>query len=184
MLMLVKNNYFWLQQQEGDFIANGDMAEITHIRSFQELYGFRFADVSLRFIDYEDMELDVKILLDTLHSESAALSNDQNRALYEAVAEDYTEIGNKRKRLKAIRENEYFNALQVKFAYAVTCHKAQGGQWDYVFIDQGYLNDDMMNSEFLRWMYTALTRARKKTYLLNFRKEFFSKDPQEYENDY
>jgi len=176
MLMIVKNNYFWLQETEGDFIANGDMAEVTYVSGFQELYGFRFADVTLRFIDYGDKELDVKILLDTLHAETPSLSRDQNRTLYEAVSEDYQDIANKRKRLKAVRENEYFNALQVKFAYAVTCHKAQGGQWNHVFIDQGYMMDEMMNKEYLRWLYTAITRAKKHVYLLNFRREFFQEE--------
>ncbi len=174
LLMVVKNNYFWLEANETiDFIANGDIAEIVAIYKYEDLYGFRYADVSLRLLDYPDIEFDCKIILDTLSIESAALNAEQNRKLFDAVAEDYTDIRNKKKRWEKIRENPYFNALQVKFAYAVTCHKAQGGQWKAVFVDQGYVTEEMLNVEFLRWLYTAFTRPTERLYLVNFNKEFF-----------
>lgn len=174
LIMVVKNNYFWLEENEKiDFIANGDIAQIISIYKYEELYGFKFANVSLRLLDYPDIEFDCKIILDTLAIESASLTSEQNRKLFEAVAEDYVEIRNKKKRWEEIRKNPYFNALQVKFAYAVTCHKAQGGQWSAVFIDQGYLTEEMINTEFLRWLYTAFTRPTEKLYLVNFNKEFF-----------
>jgi len=174
LLMVVKNNYFWLNENENvDFIANGDTVEIIAIGKFEEMYGFRFANVSVRFIDYKELEIDCKIFLDTLCIESAALGTDDNRKLFDAVSLDYHELKSKKKRWDKIRENEYFNALQVKFAYAVTCHKAQGGQWKAVFIDQGYLVPNMLNIEYLRWLYTAFTRPTEKLYLVNFNKEFF-----------
>ncbi|MFY9153604.1 MAG: AAA family ATPase [Prolixibacteraceae bacterium] len=174
LLMIVKNNYFWLEENEKiDFIANGDIAEIIGISKYEELYGFRFVNVSLRLIDYPDIEIDCKIILDALSIETASLSSDQTRKLFDAVSEDYMDIRSKKKRWEKIRENPYFNALQVKFAYAVTCHKAQGGQWKAVFVDQGYLTDEMLNVEFLRWLYTAFTRPTERLYLVNFNKEFF-----------
>lgn len=174
LLMVVKNNYFWAGEDDKlDFIANGDIAEIKSIRKYESLYGFRFADVSLRFVDYNDLEIDCKIFLDTLNIEAASFSQEDNQRLFHAVAEDYLDIRSKKQRWEKIRQNPYFNALQVKFAYAVTCHKAQGGQWDAVFIDQGYLTQDMLNKEFLRWLYTAFTRPVKELYLVNFNKEFF-----------
>ena len=175
LIMVVKNNYFWLEKNETiDFIANGDIAEIISIYKYEELYGFKFANVSLRLLDYPDIEFDCKIILDTLAIESASLTGDQNRKLFDAVAEDYADITTKKKRWEKIKENPYFNALQVKFAYAVTCHKAQGGQWKAVFVDQGYLTEEMLNAEFLRWLYTAFTRPTERLYLVNFNKEFFS----------
>ena len=174
LIMVVKNNYFWLGENENiDFIANGDIAEIISIGKYEDLYGFRFANVCLRLVDYPDIEIDCKIILDTLSIESASLTSEQNRKLFEAVAEDYMDIRNKKKRWEKVRENPYFNALQVKFAYAVTCHKAQGGQWKAVFVDQGYLTEEMINIEFLRWLYTAFTRPTERLYLVNFNKEFF-----------
>ena len=174
LLMVVKNNYFWLEESDQlDFVANGDIVEITAVRGYEELYGFRFADVSLVFVDYENVEIDCKIMLDTLSVETASLSLEDNRRFFQAVAEDYAAIRSKKKRWEKIRENTYFNALQVKFAYAVTCHKAQGGQWNVVFIDQGYLIPDMLNEEYLRWLYTAFTRPVKELYLVNFNREFF-----------
>ncbi|HET6556822.1 MAG TPA: AAA family ATPase [Prolixibacteraceae bacterium] len=174
LLMVVKNNYFWMEENEKiDFIANGDIAEIISIYKYEELYGFRFANVSLRLLDYPDIEFDCKIILDALSIETASLSGEQNRKLFDAVAEDYLEIRNKKKRWEEIRKNPYFNALQVKFAYAVTCHKAQGGQWSAVFVDQGYLTEEMINTEFLRWLYTAFTRPVERLYLVNFNKDFF-----------
>lgn len=176
LLMVVKNNYFWLGDEEKEitpFIANGDIAEITRIGKYRELYGFRFADVDLRLSDYPEIEIQTKIMLDTLTSESPSLTWDENQRLFEAVIADYTDIGNKRERVKKVKENPYFNALQVKFSYAITCHKAQGGQWKAVFIDQGWLTDDMLNTEFLRWLYTAFTRPTVRLYLVNFKDEFF-----------
>ena len=176
LLMIVKNNYFWLEANEKiDFIANGDIAEIISIGKYEELYGFRFANVSLRLIDYPDIEIDCKIILDAINIESASLTSEQNRKLFDAVSEDYQDIRSKKKRWEKVRENPYFNALQVKFAYAVTCHKAQGGQWKAVFVDQGYLTEEMINMEFLRWLYTAFTRPTERLYLVNFNKEFFEK---------
>ena len=174
LMMVVKNNYFWLEENEKiDFIANGDIAEIVSIYKYEELYGFRFADVSLRLIDYPDIDIDCKIILDTITIESASLTSEQNRKLYDAVSEDYMEIRSKKKRWEKVKENPYFNALQVKFAYAVTCHKAQGGQWKAVFVDQGYITEEMLNIEFLRWLYTAFTRPTERLYLVNFNKQFF-----------
>jgi len=174
LMMVVKNNYFWLEENEKiDFIANGDIAEIVSISKYEQLYGFRFADVCLRLIDYPDIEIDCKIILDAINIESASLTSEQNRKLYDAVSEDYLDIRSKKKRWEKIRENPYFNALQVKFAYAVTCHKAQGGQWKAVFVDQGYVTEEMLNIEFLRWLYTAFTRPTEQLYLVNFNKEFF-----------
>ncbi len=173
-VMVVRNNYFWLDEnQMTDFIANGDIAEITRIHKYQELYGFRFADVTLRFPDYQDMKVMCKIMLDTLDIETAALGQEESRALYQAILEDFPEVKSKRKQYEKIREHPFFNALQVKFAYAVTCHKAQGGQWESVFIDQGYITEEMMNVEYLRWLYTAYTRATKNLYLVNFSSRYF-----------
>ena len=174
LLMVVKNNYFWMpDDMELDFIANGDIAEIIAISGYEELYGFRFANVSLRFIDYDGVEIDCKIFLETLDIESASFPYEKNQQLFEAVSEDYAEIGNKRDRWKKVKENPYFNALQMKFAYAVTCHKAQGGQWKSVFVDHGFINEDMLDTEYYRWLYTAFTRPTEKLYLVNFDKRFF-----------
>ncbi|NQU54942.1 MAG: AAA family ATPase [Bacteroidetes bacterium] len=174
LLMMVKNNYFWVDDdKELDFIANGDIAEVVTIYGYEELYGFRFANVSLRFVDYKDIELDCKIFLETLEIEAASFSYEQNRQLYEAVSGDYADIRSKRERWKKVKENPYYNALQVKFAYALTCHKAQGGQWKTVFVDHGFLNEDMLDTEYYRWLYTAFTRPTEKLYLVNFDKGFF-----------
>ena len=174
MLMVVRNNYYWtLEEEEMDFIANGDIAEITRIMSYEERYGFRFANVNLRFPDYQNFEIDVKIMLDTLQLESPSLGFEENRNLYFSILEDYPEIKTKKKKYELMREHPFYNSLQVKFAYAVTCHKAQGGQWDTVFVDQGYINKDMVNREYYRWLYTALTRAEKHCYLVNFGRHFF-----------
>ena len=177
LLMVVKNNYFWVgESEELDFIANGDIAEVGKIYSYEELYGFRFANVCLRFVDYENVEIDCKIFLETLSIETASFSHEKNRELFDAVAEDYADITNKRKRWEKIKENPYFNALQVKYAYAVTCHKAQGGQWKAVFIDHGYLSDNMLDTDYYRWLYTAFTRSVEKLFLVNFNRNFFE-DP-------
>ncbi len=175
-LMVVKNNYFWLPlESTAGFVANGDIVELLRIRNVEELYGFRFADVTIRFLDYpEEKEIDVKIILDTLMSESAALTQADNNRLFQAVMADFQDIPSRRERMEKVKASPYFNALQVKFAYALTCHKTQGGQWDTVFIDQGYLTDQMLNLEFLRWLYTAVTRATKKLFLINFEDRFFS----------
>ncbi|MGZ4057153.1 MAG: ATP-dependent DNA helicase [Bacteroidia bacterium] len=174
-MMVVKNNYFWLpEESKAGFIANGDIIQLTSIGKIQEMHGFRFADVRMRMIDYPDEpELDTRLLLDTIMIESPALSQAENKKLYESVSADYGDIADKRMRLKKVKEDGFFNALQVKFAYAVTCHKAQGGQWPCVFVEQGYLTDEMINTEYLRWLYTAVSRASQKLYLVNFNKDFF-----------
>ncbi len=175
-LMIVKNNYYWLTENETDvtdFIANGDIVEITRIGKYKELYGFRFANVSLRFMDYPDLEIEATINLDTLALETASLSGEQNNKLFFTVLEDYAMLRTKKDKIKAVKENPYFNALQIKFSYAITCHKAQGGQWKAVFVDQGWLKDDMLNIEYLRWLYTAFTRPVERLYLVNFNDDFF-----------
>lgn len=175
LLMVVKNNYFWLpQQSEAGFIANGDILELKRILRFESLYGFRFADVSARMIDYPDEpDLEVKVLLNTLNTEGPALAQKDANDLFEAVSGDYQHIPNKRTRMAHIRSNPCLNALQVKYAYAMTCHKAQGGQWKHVFVEMGYLPDKKPDTEYLRWLYTALTRSTKKVFLMNFVEEFF-----------
>ena len=162
-MMVVKNNYFWLSDEsKAGFIANGDIIEILKIRGEEELYGFRFTNLTIRMVDYPDApDLEVKILMDSILAESPSLPADQFKLLYEAVSEDYSYENNRKKRNELIRQNPYYQALQVKFAYAITCHKSQGGQWDAVFVDQGYLTDEMLNVEYLRWLYTAITRAKK-----------------------
>ncbi len=174
-IMVVRNNYFWLNEPEksGNFIANGDIAKIRKVKNISEEHGFRFADVVLEFIDYPDEEpLECKVLLDTLYAETPSLSTADSKRLFEAVMADYSEIENKRLRMLELKKDPFYNALQIKFAYAVTCHKAQGGQWDAVFIDQGYLTDDMLNVEFLRWLYTAITRSTRELFLVNFGAQF------------
>ena len=177
LLMVVKNNYFLIDEDmELDFIANGDIAEVVNIYGYEELYGFRFANVCLNFVDYKNVELDCKIFLETLSIETASFSQEQNRQLFDAVSEDYADIKNKRNRWKKVKENPYFNALQVKYAYALTCHKAQGGQWKAVFIDHGYLTREMLDTEYYRWLYTAFTRPTEKLFLVNFNRKFFEED--------
>jgi exodeoxyribonuclease-5 len=175
LMMVVKNNYFWLpEESKAGFIANGDIIQLTSIGRIQEIHGFRFADVRMRMIDYPDEpELETRLLLDTIMSDAPALSQEENKRLYESVSADYGDIADKRLRLKKVKEDGFFNALQVKFAYAITCHKAQGGQWPCVFVEQGYLTDEMINTEYLRWLYTAVSRASEKLYLVNFNKDFF-----------
>jgi len=168
LLMVTRNNYYWNKPyKEIDFIANGDILKIVRVRKYHEIYGFRFVDLTLRSLDF-DWEIDARIWLDALQSESPAQMNEMTNTLFEAVGEDYPEITNKREKFKKILENEYYNALQVKFAYAVTCHKAQGGQWKKVFIDPGQVSEDKINSDFYRWLYTALTRATETVFLVNF----------------
>ncbi len=175
-LMVVRNNYFWLPEgSAAGFIANGDIIELMRIRKIEEIYGFRFADVTIRFLDYPDeKELDVMILLDTLESESAALSQPENNRLFQSVMEDYQMLGSRKARLEKVKANPWFNALQVKYAYALTCHKTQGGQWDTVFVDQGYVSDNMLDLDYLRWLYTAVTRTTKKLFLVNFEDRFIA----------
>jgi exodeoxyribonuclease-5 len=180
-IMIVKNNYYWIerlvreqhQAQPLSFIANGDIAVVRRVRRTRELYGFRFADALLSFPDYDDYEIETTILLDTLHSESPSLSREESERLFREVEKDYLDIKSKIKRLQEIRCNDYYNALQIKFAYAVTCHKAQGGQWKAVFIDRCLFGDEPMTKDMLRWLYTALTRATEKLYLVNFDERFF-----------
>ena len=172
LLMVAKNNYFWTEGcKEIDFIANGDIAVVRRVRRERELYGFRFADVVLRFPDYNDMELEVKVLLDTLHTETPALPKEMNDKLFYSVLEDYADITVKRERMKKMKADPHYNALQVKYAYAVTCHKAQGGQWKRVFLDQGYMTEEMLSPDYFRWLYTAFTRATETLYLVNWPKE-------------
>jgi exodeoxyribonuclease-5 len=176
LMMVVKNNYNWLPaESKAGFIANGDIVEIKHVGNIQEMHGFRFADVRLSMIDYPDEpELETRLLLDTIMSETPALTQADNNKLYQAVMADYSDIANKRERMKKIKEDKFFTALQVKFSYAITCHKSQGGQWPYVFVDQGYVTNEMLNTEYMRWLYTAVSRASKKLYLVNFNDEFFN----------
>lgn len=172
-IMIVKNNYFWLVDGDKmDFIANGDMATVKRVGRRIQLYGFHFLKVHLKIDGFED-EIVAWVILDTLMSDSPALTYEQVRALYRSIEKDYADISSKKKRFEQIRNNEYYNALQIKFAYAVTCHKAQGGQWDAVFIDQGYLNKDQMNDDYWRWLYTAITRAKERVYFINFQEDFF-----------
>lgn len=174
LLMIVKNNYFWMPEEKGGFIANGETAKITRVRNIKELYGLRFADVTLLFEENEqETFLDCKIILDTLYTESPALSYEQQKNFYQQVMEDYTHLKTKKEKLEQLKLNPYYQALQVKFAYAVTCHKAQGGQWEVVFIDQGYLTEEMLNLDLLRWLYTATTRATKELFFVNFNDNFF-----------
>jgi tRNA A37 threonylcarbamoyladenosine biosynthesis protein TsaE len=176
-LMIVKNNYYWSKEsgeenlEDGlEFIANGDHAVVRKVRNVHEQYGFRFAEVTMTFPDYDDYELTAMVILDTLTSEAPALTREQQEQLYLKVMEDYADIPFKRDRLKKLREDKYYNALQIKFAYAATCHKAQGGQWAHVYIDQGYMTDDMLTSDYIHWLYTAFTRATDKLYLVNWSK--------------
>lgn len=178
-VMVVKNNYYWLNQDEtnkSSFIANGDLAEVRRVRNIHEQYGFRFADVTLYFPDFEDQEpISCRVLLDTLYVETPNLPTDQMKILYDRIMEDYQEEFNAKARHEKILLDPYYNALQIKFSMAITCHKAQGGQWDVVFIDQGYINDEQVDKEFLQWLYTAITRAKKEAYLVNFHPLFFDR---------
>jgi len=175
VLMVVKNDYYWLDKDsKAGFIANGDILEVIRIIKTEELYGFKFADADIRLVDYpEEKEINVKLLLSTINSEGPGLSNTDRNTLFKNIEEDYMDIPERRKRISEIMINPWYNALHIKFAYAMTCHKTQGGQWPQVFVDQGYLTDDMLNKEYLRWLYTAVTRSTSKLYLVNFNKEFF-----------
>lgn len=180
MLMIVKNNYFYSLSPQGDntggevsssFIANGDRATVLRVRNIRELYGFRFADMLLRFPDYDDVELPTTVILDSLLAEAPALTREQNEKLFYAVMEDYAHIPQKAERIRKIKQDVYYNALQIKYAYAVTCHKAQGGQWAHVYIDQGYMTDEMLTPDYIHWLYTAFTRASEQLFLVNWSKQ-------------
>lgn len=191
ILMIVKNNYYWMEEERKSnnklqsneipaFLANGDRAKVLKVRRRIDLYGFRFATLLLQFPDYGNYELEATVLLDTLTSEAPALTHEQQEQLFHQIEEDYQDIPLKADRMKAIRQDQFFNALQVKFAYAVTCHKAQGGQWAHVYVDQGYMTDDMLTPDYIHWLYTAFTRATEKLYLVNWPKEqTFSSDNNE-----
>ncbi len=177
LLMIVKNNYYWLKENKDiEFIANGDIAEVLRIGGYEELYGKRFVNVTLRLVDYKEIEIDAKILLNAIDSEAAGMVKSEQEAFYNTVLEDYLELTTAKKRYDAMRENPYFNALQVKFAYALTTHKAQGGQWKAVFVDQGFIPDEQIDRSYIRWLYTAITRATERLYLVNFKDEFFNED--------
>lgn len=179
ILMIVKNNYYWMEEERKSnnklrsneipaFLANGDRAKVLKVRRRIDLYGFRFATLLLQFPDYGNYELEATVLLDTLTSEAPALTHEQQEQLFHQIEEDYLDFPLKADRMKAIRQDQFFNALQVKFAYAVTCHKAQGGQWAHVYVDQGYMTDDMLNPDYIHWLYTAFTRATEMLYLVNW----------------
>ncbi len=192
IIMIVKNNYYWTEKERGEvkseegrvkreesstqhsnippFLANGDRAKVLKVRRHIDLYGFHFATLLLRFPDYDNYELEATVLLDTLQSEAPALTREQQEQLFRQVEEDYQDLPLKADRMKAIRQDAYYNALQIKFAYAVTCHKAQGGQWAHVYVDQGYMTDDMLTPDYIHWLYTAFTRATEKLYLVNWPK--------------
>ncbi len=168
-LMIVKNNYFWTENaKEIPFLANGDIAVVQRVRNVHELYGFRFAEVTMVLPDYDDFELTAMVVLNSLTTEAPSLSRDQQEQLYHAVLEDYADIPQKTERLKKLKGDRYYNALQVKYAYAVTCHKAQGGQWTHVYLDQGFMTDDMLTPDYIHWLYTAFTRATEKLHLVNW----------------
>lgn len=172
LLMITKNNYYWTEKIEGiEFLANGEILEVLRIRKMQELYGFRFCDVLVRSVDY-DTELEIKILLDTLTSESAGLSRERSQELFYNVLEDYSHFSTKATKMKKMKVDPFYNAVQVKFAYAVTCHKAQGGEWKNVFLDMGYVPQEYLGINFYRWLYTAITRASDKLYLVNLPDDF------------
>ena len=169
LVMVVKNKYLEKDRSTDiSFIANGDHAVIRRVRNIRELYGFRFADASLEFPDYNNTELDTVVVLDTLTTEAPALTREQNDKLFQSVMEDYGDVPRKADRMKQLREDAYFNAMQIKFGYAVTCHKAQGGQWAHIYLDQGYMTDEMLTPDYIHWLYTAFTRATEHLYLVNW----------------
>ena len=188
ILMIVKNNYYWTEKEREaldkvksevpSFLANGDRAKVLRVRRRIDLYGFHFATLLLQFPDYDNYELEATVLLDTLTSEAPALTHEQQEQLFRQVEEDYQDISLKADRMKAIRDDQFYNALQVKFAYAVTCHKAQGGQWAHVYVDQGYMTDDMLTPDYIHWLYTAFTRATEMLYLVNWPKTQNADSPQ------
>jgi hypothetical protein len=173
-LMIVKNNYYWLKVEGGDFpisfLANGDRVVVQRVRNIHELYGFHFAEVTMQMPDYDDYELTATVILDSLTTEAPSLTREQQEQLYQTVMDDYADIPLKTERIKKLKDDRYYNALQVKFAYAVTCHKAQGGQWQHVYLDQGYMTDDMLTPDYIHWLYTAFTRATEQLFLVNWPK--------------
>jgi exodeoxyribonuclease-5 len=175
LMMIVKNNYFWLPENSlAGFLANGDIVELLGVRNIEEVHGFRFADVTIRLLDYpEEQPLDIKIILDTISTETPALSQEDGRKLYLSVLADYADIPEKSKRADKVRIDPYYNAVQVKFAYAMTCHKTQGGQWERVFIDYFRIDPESLDVNTLRWMYTAITRSTDKVYLLGYPENCF-----------
>lgn len=175
ILMIVRNNYLFVPgDTPGNFLANGDFVEVQKIVSFEEMYGLRYATLMLKMVDYpEEPAFEAKVMLDTLHSESPALNNDQNKILYQQVKEDYADLATVKERKEAIKNDPYLNALQVKFAYALTCHKSQGGQWPIVFVDQGFIKADEVDRDYIRWLYTAMTRATKQLFMVNFDNSFY-----------
>ena len=167
-LMVVKNHYLQTPVQGVDFLANGDRCVVYRVRHVESLYGFRFAEATLQFPDYDDMELTTKVMLDTLTTEAPALTSEQQELLYNMVMDDYADVPTKAERVKKMKTDVYYTALQIKYGYAVTCHKAQGGQWAHVYIDQGYMTDDMLTPDYIHWLYTALTRATEHVFLVNW----------------
>ena len=174
-VMVVKNNYHWLESDNPiGFIANGDIGEVLSIGNQEEKYGFSFADIQLRLVDYADQApIGVKVMLDVLEVDGPSLPYEENQKLFHEVAADYAHLSSKRERMEGIKSDPYYNALQLKFAYAITTHKSQGGQWKNVIVDQGYLTEEMIDAQYARWLYTAITRASEKLYLLNFHPRFF-----------
>ncbi|MEM9686932.1 MAG: AAA family ATPase [Bacteroidota bacterium] len=174
-LMVVKNNYFWLKPtSEAGFIANGDIIEVLNIQAIKQLYGFAFAEVTVKMVDYPNQKpFETVLLLDTIKHETPSLSYEDSNKLYEEVMKDYSHEKSKYKKFLNVKKNKYFNALQVKFSYAITCHKSQGGQWGTVFVEQPYMSNDTMDIEDARWLYTAITRATYKLYLIGFKEHFF-----------
>lgn len=185
MVMIVRNNYFWTENLQAEaaklgypaesenipaFLANGDRARVQRVRNIREFYGFHFADVWLQFPDYDNFEMQATVIMDSLTTDTPALTHEQSEQLFQQVMADYADLPTKPERLKVLRKDIYFNALQIKFAYAVTCHKAQGGQWRNVYVDQGYMTDEMLTPDYIHWLYTAFTRATEKLYLVNWPK--------------
>ena len=181
-VMVAKNNYYWTAQtvedsnepnrkNKMDFIANGDIAKVQRVRNVREFYGFRFADCTLEFPDYDDEEFDITVILDTLQAEAPALNEEQQERLFNKVMEDYFDVPLKTDKLKKLKQDPYYNALQIKYAYAVTCHKAQGGQWTNIFVDQGFIPEDTDIRDYCRWLYTAMTRATKRLFLVNWKQK-------------
>jgi hypothetical protein len=172
MLMIVKNNYYWTEKQKSSipFIANGDRVRVQRVRNTRELYGFHFADLWLVFPDYDNLEMQATVITDSLTTEAPALTHEQNEQLFNKVMEDYSDIPLKPDRIRRIKQDDYFNAIQIKYAYAVTCHKAQGGQWAHIYLDQGYMTDEMLTPDYIHWLYTAFTRATECLFLVNWPK--------------
>jgi len=178
LIMVVKNNYFWANDKnDNSFIANGEIAVVDKIYNFEEQYNFKFANILISFPDFDNLQIKAKVMLNTLTSENASLALSEHKELFNTILNEIIENNenkNKKKLVNDVRNNEYFNALQIKYAYAITCHKSQGGQWKSVFIDAGYLINENINSEFLRWLYTAFTRATEELYLINFNQSYIA----------